>query len=106
MKTNKIKDMLLIFAKYTGGQVPEGLYSDIGKYFGVSREYIRQCANKLGFIPPRSLYVRKALCKFCTKPFTKTHHAPYQKFCNMKCYWGYRINNPIEYSFYPLDKSR
>lgn len=78
---NTYVDLLLTtFTKYTDGQTPRGMLSDIASIAGVSREYVRQRSEVLGLVPMKEI---DRFCLFCGKSVKSLSMRV--KYCSQEC---------------------
>ena len=81
LSSHNIDKILKIIAKYTGGQMPHGIFTDLTTVFDLSRERIRQKAMKLGLIAFSAVNNGKRNCVFCRKEFNSKN----ARYCSEKC---------------------
>lgn len=80
---NKIDIQLEIHTQLTGGQITHGLYTEIARILGVSKERVRQRANKLGLINYREIIKDGLMCKGCKIIFIPSWRG--QAYHNTEC---------------------
>lgn len=85
--SRKIDQELKMITDLTGGQIPYGTLTKIAKINNVSREYVRQKANRLDLIPFYVISVKVKYCINCKKEFNSTRGG--KKHCSPKCYKEY-----------------
>ena len=80
---------LEIYTRITGGQLPSGLLADLGRKHNVSRERVRQLANKAGLITLTTIRKSKATCMYCERKYVQNRTT--QVYCSRECREAVRL---------------
>lgn len=75
--------------RFAAGVLPHGAMAQIAREVGCSREYVRQCANAIGFTE-RISRVQVQLCEICNQPLSRQNRSGIHQHCRsveLPCAW-------------------